>query len=443
MPSRRDLLTTAGAALAGVAGCTSVPPTDGPGDSPPGDSNGDRPTRTPRAPDSLDVSGEWRQRGAGPGHAGVTDASGVPEAGRVRWNLRRVRSGPAVLADGRLFHYAKLGEDTDGTPTKTRTRPPDAGTAHPVYGVPHLVARDPADGSIAWATELPDEASGWPAATGDAVIASTGDAVGSYRATSGEQQWRHDLGDRPVGDPTVAGDTVVVPLSGVTDGSDEYVHDPKVRAYGLADGRERWTTPMPERGLELAVGGDVVVVVSHGYDGSGNALGLSLSDGGERWRTPVDGNFFRSPVVADGAAYLPSGDDEVTALAVTDGGERWTVAGGRGGVAADGDTVYVAGRERLVARDAADGSERWTFEPDDGPTFVAPAVGDGTVYLGGNYTDLRALDAADGTERWSQGFPSQVVEGDMVMQGLAAQPAVVDGGVFAFAYDGLYAFGPA
>lgn len=442
MPSRRDLLTTAGAALAGLAGCTSAPPTDGPADSPPS-SDGDRPTRTPRNPRALDVAGEWRQRGGGPGHAGVTDASGVPGDATVRWHLRRVRSGPAVLGDGRLFHFSKLGEDTDGTPTKTRTRPPDAGTAHPIYGVPHLVARDPSDGRIEWATELPDEATGWPAVAGDAVVVSAAGVVAAYGAASGEQRWEQDLDERPVGEPTVVGDSVVVPLSGVSDGeSGESVHDPMVRAYALGDGRERWTSPMPERGLELAVGGDVVVVVSHGYDGSGTVVGLSLGDGGERWRTPVDGNFFRSPVVADGAAYLASGDDVATALTVADGAERWTAAGGRGGVVADGDTVYAAGRERLVARAAADGSERWAFDPDDGQSFVAPAVGDGTVYLGGNYTDLRALDATDGTERWSRGFPSQVVEGDMVMQGLAAQPSVVDGGVFAFAYDGLYAFGP-
>ena len=31
----------------------------------------------------------------------------------------------------------------------------------------------------------------------------------------------------------------------------------------------------------------------------------------------------------------------------------------------------------------------------------------------------------------------------MVMKGLAAQPAVLDGGLYAFAFDGLYAFGPA
>jgi outer membrane protein assembly factor BamB len=444
MPSRRDCLTTAGAALAGLAGCTSGPPTDGPADSPAGVTDDpDRPTRTPRNPGALDVGGEWRQRGGGPGHAGVTDASGVPENGRARWHIRRVRSSPAVVSDGRLFHHANLGEDTGGTPTKTRTRPPDAGTAHPVYGVAHLVARDPADGSIAWATELPDEGAGWPAVAGDAVVVSTGDVVAAYDAAGGGQRWEHGLGDRPVGEPTVVDDTVVVPLSGVVDGgSGDTIHEPKVRTYALADGRERWTTPVPERGLDIAVGEDVVVAVSHGYDGSGTALGLSLGDGGERWRAPVDGDLFRNPVVVDGAAYVTSGE-EVTALSVADGAERWTADGGRGGVAADGDTVYAAGRERLVARDAADGSERWALEPDDGESFVAPAVGDGTVYAGGNWTDLHAVDAADGTARWSHEFPTQTVEGDMVMRGLAAQPAVVDGGVFAFAYDGLYAFGPA
>jgi len=450
MPSRRDLLATGAGALAAMAGCAGGPP--GTTGSPTGADDGDRPTATTRAddgdrptatardPEPLEVAGEWPQRGGGPGHDGVTDAGGIPGDGDVYWHLPRVRSGPAVAADGRLFHYAKLGDDRGGQPTLTRTREPEAGTAHPVYGVPFLVARDPAGGRIEWATELPEEATGWPAAGGGLVVASTGRSVGAHEVEGGAERWRHDLGDRPVGEPTVAGDAVVVPLSGVVDGaSGDTVHAPKLRAYALDDGTERWTVRLPARGLRLAASDDAAVVVSHDFDGAGTVLSLSLADGGERWRREVSGGFFGPPAVADGTVYVPDGDGRVLALTLADGDERWTAAAGDGVAATDG-AVYVGG-EGLAALDAADGSERWTVESEEG-TFGAPAVAGDAVYAGGNWTDLRVVERDDGTGRWAHSFPTQTVEGDVVMRGLAAQPAVVDGGVFAFAFDGLYAFGP-
>jgi len=439
MPSRRDLLAGSAGALAALAGCINEPP-GSPG-TPTGSYDGDRPTATSRDPEPLDVTGEWPQRGGGPGHDGVTDVTATPDAGRVYWHIRRVRSGPAALGDGRLFHYAKLAENRGGQPTRTRTRPPDAGTAHPVDGVPYLVAREPSEGRIDWATELPDLATGWPAVGDGLVVASTGRSVGAYDANDGAEWWRHDLGDRPVGEPTVAGDTVVVPLSGVVDGgSGEMIHEPMVRAYSLDDGGERWTTSMPARGLGLAVGDDTVVVVSHDFDASGAVLGLSLADGGERWRRELSEGFLDAPVVADEAVYVAGNDDTVRALSLADGSERWSRQEAGEDVAATADAVYVGG-STLTALDAADGTERWSVESDEG-SFTAPAVGGDTVYAGGNWVDMTALDAADGTERWSHSFPTQTVEGDMVMKGLAAQPTVVQGGVFAFAFDGLYAFGP-
>lgn len=446
MPSRRDMLATSVATIATLAGCATDPPgTDTGGSRPgtsPGESGSNRPTRTPRTPDSLEVSGAWRQRGGGQGHAGTTDAAGVPDAGTVGWHLRRVRSGPAVVADGRLFHYAKLGEDRSGTPTLTRTRPPDAGTAHPVYGVPYLVARDAGEGRIEWATELPSPAAGWPAVGDGVVVASSQGWLRGFATGSGDRRWSHDLGDHPVGEPTVAGDAVVVPQSGVVDGgSGDTVEEPLVRAYDLADGTERWTATMPKRGLSLAVGDDTVVVVSHDYDETGTVVALSLADGTERWRTEVDGEFFAGPVVADGTAYLADrGGGDLVALGVADGAERWRGPGGDHGIAADAETVYAAEREGVVARRAADGSERWRYAPD-AEAFVAPAVGGDTVYAGGAFVGLTALAAADGSERWSHEFPNKTVEGDMILRGPQAQPAVVDGGVYVFAADGLYAFG--
>lgn len=445
-PSRRDVLATTGASIAAVAGCAADPP----GSSVPSDDvetgdgeTGDRPTATARDPDALDVSGEWPQRGGGPGHAGVTDASGVPESGSVHWHLRRVRSGPVALHDELLVHYAKLGEVRAGRPTLTRTREPDAGTAHPIYGVPHLVARDASEGYIQWTARLPELGVGWPAIGGDRVVATVRGRLSAHDVASGAERWSVGFDDHPVGVPTVADGIVVAPLSGVVDGeSGEYVHEPRVGAFALSDGSERWTVGAPARGLGVGVAGDTAVVVAHDFDGSGSVQARSLADGSERWRTDLSGQFaFSGPVLADDLVFVAASGGRLHALSLSDGSERWTVRKAGDGLAVGDDAVYTVDRSQLFARDPADGGVRWSFEVE-GQSLVTPAVGGDTVYVGGNFVDLYALDAADGTERWSHAFPTQTVEGDMVMSGLANQPTVADGAVYAYAADGLYAFGP-
>jgi len=462
-PSRRRLLGTVGAAVAAaVAGCsggddapevTTTPPgsvtttastttaTDG-GD---GD-GGDRPTVTERDPRSLDVNGAWTQVGSDPGHDGSADATAAPEAAEVYWQLRRVRSGPPVLLDGRLFHYAKVGEETGGRPTVTRTREPDAGTAHPVYGRPVLVARSANDGRIEWTAPVPAESSGWPAATGDRVVGAVRGEVAAHDAATGETLWTVDLEEQPPGTPVVVDGTAVVPVHGVVSG-DEYVRRPAVRAFDVADGAEQWSVEPPHRANGVAVAGGTAVVISGQFADSGTLLGLSTADGVEQWRREVSGGFFDLPVVGDGAVYLADGGDGLRSLSTGDGNERWSVQfdGEPGTVAVDGGTVYAAVEGRVVALDATDGSRRWETTVADGSEFAtAVAVGTDAVYAGFDGVDagLYALGREDGSERWSHGFPDTVVEGDMIESGVDAQPVVAAGAVYVPAVDGLYAFGP-
>ncbi|MFB6087877.1 MAG: PQQ-binding-like beta-propeller repeat protein [Haloarculaceae archaeon] len=453
--TRRRTLRGVGVALvAGVAGCsgddgaTTSPGSDdetpGAGD---GDDSGDRPTVTDRNPRALDASGAWPQAGGDPGHTGVTDANGVPNDGAVYWQRRRVRSGPAVLRDGRLFHYARLGADASGRATITRTREPDAGTAHPVYGEPHLVARDAVDGSLQWSAPLPSESRGWPAVASGRVLSAVSGRIAAHETATGDALWTEDIGEKDVGTPVVTEGTAVVPVQGVVDG-DTYVQRPAIRAFDVADGSEQWSVEPPKRGNYLVVSGDTVVVVSADFDERAVVLGLSRSTGEERWRETVPGGFFDLPVAAGGQVFLTNQTNTVRALSASDGSEVWAerVGGQPVRVAADGESVYVAVGSRVLALAHGSGDEQWSVTAGSRSEYAsAVAVGADTVYAGweGVEAPLTAFDRSDGAERWSHTFPNKTVEGDIVRSGVAAQPVVADGGLYVFAVDGLYAFGPA
>jgi outer membrane protein assembly factor BamB len=341
----------------------------------------------------------------------------------------------------------KIGANPTAPPTVTRTRDEPVGTAHSVYGQPALFARDASEGTINWT--LPIESLGvhWPATDDGRVFVSTGDAVRAVDARTGTTAWRVDLDDRSVGPPTVARGRAVVPIHGVVSG-EEYVEEPAIVGYDVATGKRRWSVQPPKRHSRIAVAERTVFALTGDFQASGVVLALSLADGSERWRVDVSGGFFVEPAIADGAV-LVGADDRLLALETDDGSERWSVdVHNVNGVAATASTA-VAGGSSLHAVSLADGSERWTmpYPQDDGDgsgSYVTPAIGGDTVYAGtdGFPGQLLALAIESGEEHWTASFPETVVDGDMVVAGLAAQPTVADGAIYAPAFDGLYAFGP-
>lgn len=449
--SRRAVLAAGAGTFTVLAGCVdtgttsqtrSDASTEPDSSSPPA---GDRPTQTPRDPTPLDVTGAWAQYGFDAGHRGVTSVVGVPADGTVCWHLRRIRSGQPVLANGRLFHYAKLGRDPSGTPTVTRTREKPAGTAHPVYGNPAVLARDASTGGIAWTQPLKGPPVGWPAVGDGRVVVAVNGQLSAYRLTDGTAGWTHDLGNRPLGTPTLVDGTVVVPFNGAVDGQGGTVVQQQVRTYTLADGSRGWTVEPPKRSLRVAVGGATVVVASAGYDGTGIVTGRGLADGARRWRAKLDADFFGQVSVAGKTALVPTSENRLVALDLTTGDVRWRLDldAGVPGVATTSETCFVAdGSLRAVS--LADGRERWAVSPSEGGYGGIPAVGSDAIYLegGGFPAAFVAVSRADGSKHWSYSLPETVVEGDMVVSGLASQPVVADGGVYANAMDGLYAFGP-
>lgn len=444
-PSRRRFLAASAATCVALAGCTDLGErTDTASETPPPTpTDADRPTRTPRDRTPVDVRGAWPQPGYGPGHASLTPAAGLPDDGTAYWQLSRLRSGPPLLSDGRLFHFGLTGDDPDASPTRTKT--PPTGTGRRPEGALTLFCRDASDGHRRWARTLPGRVRSATVAGGRLVAAGEG-FLAAYRPDDGREAWRADLGFRRGQVSTAVDGSVLVSTAFFGRQS----RKPDVRAYSAADGSPRWKQPSPRWQADLAASGDTVLSLSARFQVGTVLTARSLADGSERWSVEFDDNGIPAgPYVAGETVYVAPDDDGVHALDLESGERRWHYAGetsNRVGLAASADTAYLVDDGRLLAVDAADGAPRWETTPAGDHRFRGvPAVGAETVYLekAAYPAEFAALSRADGSERWTYRLPETVVEGDMVVSGLAAQPIVAEGAVYGYAWDGLYAFGPA
>lgn len=455
--SRRSLLA-ASAALLGLAGCTdrssttSPTPSDPPTDATPAtgtrtDSPDRRRTQTPRHPEPLPVSGSWPQYGNGPGHAGATSASGVPNDATPYWHLTRMRSGPVVLSEDRIFHYAELGDDAAGQPTVTRTKSPPPGTAHHVEGDPAVVCRGAAAGRIRWVRRIDGPGVRWPGVGDDRVVVGVNGQLAAFDVADGSEIWSHDLGDRIVSDPTIAAGLVILPFSSALEGSTERVQ-PEVRAYRLADGHHEWTVEPPSGDHALAADVDSgTLVVAATDDEQGVLTARSLPDGRRDWRREVAGAFLGPPSIAGGAIFVTTTGGALAVHELRDGTQRWThtVQEWMSEVTVDDEACVLSAGGELLALDVQRGTVRWSASPEDDRSFGGtPALGREAVYLerSGHPADVVAIGRDEGTPRWSLKLPTTVVDGDIVTSGLETQPTVAENGVYAYAADGLYAFGP-
>lgn len=456
MPSRRAFLAAGSAALATLAGCSTDdgladsptdPPTDPPTDVPTTDrdsptlTDDDRPTQSPREPRPLAVSGTWPQPGYGSGHAGVAPATGIPDDASTYWHLRRIRSGPPLLAEGRLFHFGLTGGDASGPPTLTAS--PPTGTGHQPEGALTLFCRDARDGRRRWTRGLPGRTRSAVVAGGRVVVAGEG-FVRVYTVT-GNLAWERDLGTRMASVTTATDGTAIVATEIPRQGDRE----PDVRAYAVADGTRRWRRSSPRWQATVAGVGDTVYTLSSEFQVGSTLTARALADGRPRWSVELEDNGIpEGPYAVGDTVYVAPDDDGVHAFARGDGHRRWRYDAETTnvvGVAADPQRAYLVDDGTFLVLDATTGDERYATTPEgDGGYDGRPAVGADRVYVGkrGTGGELAALSRTDGTEQWTHPFPETVVEGDMVVSGLAAQPVVAEGGVYAFAWDGLYALGP-
>ncbi len=196
-----------------------------------------------------------------------------------------------------------------------------------------------------------------------------------------------------------------------------------VRAFGLDDGKQRWTTQLPERTQSFCDGGALLIAV--GADDV--RRGLRLSDGSTE-AVPVERTPSCAPLPTDKVAHVPNSATRDLAKkhgigvfehSVHDLGDGARILAGKRGKG--------TGVPTLVALDAG-GKELWRAElpPDplaanqEAPTQVA--IGESVVcatFHPGSSTeplDLTCFDRSSGSRTWTQRLTSHYV-GAMIPMG--------------------------
>ncbi|MBO1336050.1 protein kinase [Streptomyces sp. VRA16 Mangrove soil] len=147
-----------------------------------------------------------------------------------------------------------------------------------------------------------------------------------------------------------------------------------LRAVDCADGRQRWSRPLPKRivdsellqFLSAKVVGDCLVTIEEPESGELYLAARELRDGSTRWRV----------------SYSPG-----------------LIAPMRSSLATDATHVYIGGR-RLRAVCLRDGKEDWNTP--SGTRYGPPTLVSGVLYAVGENIGLAAYDAATGRKLWTE-----------------------------------------
>lgn len=142
--------------------------------------------------------------------------------------------------------------------------------------------------------------------------------------------------------------------------------------------------------------------------------------------------YLSSPVVANGAVYIGSGDTNIYALDAATGAIKWKFKTGdvvhSSPAISDGTLFAGSWDSYFYALDSATGKEKWRFKTGEDPKIhnqvgiqSSAAVANGVVYFGCRDSKFYAVDAATGKQLW---FFSN--KGSWVI----ASPAVFDGKVY-------------
>lgn len=193
-----------------------------------------------------------------------------------------------------------------------------------------------------------------------------------------------------------------------------------LRAYGVTDGKRRWTSPpvAAAAGVGLAPDGSVLTA-----DSDGSLLALRATDGRRSWSVP-DADAARVLAADDAAAYLLTREGRIRAVALDTHTTRWSVPTPVGaaahvlGAAAGGGRLVLHGTDgRAAALETEHGRVTWGPRNQGGRALV-PTIAGGTVLLGGR--TLAALSLASGARKWSHpaegrsGFGAPAVDGGSV-----------------------------
>ncbi|WP_435156052.1 PQQ-binding-like beta-propeller repeat protein [Haladaptatus sp. DFWS20] len=190
-----------------------------------------------------------------------------------------------------------------------------------------------------------------------------------------------------------------------------------------------------------------------------NGRALDADNGSTMWRVPPENGTLGNPTVHDEMVYYTRteyivGDDDrisVEARSADTGAVEWSYDSGNNRW--DGRLSVTDGRVILLdstpeetsvmALDADTGTEDWTAEVE-GTFFSSPSVGDGTVYIGGQYAPdstssagqalVHAIDGATGDKKWSYLLDGSDLETSPEDPPAAGTPVVADGKLVATTY---------
>lgn len=233
-----------------------------------------------------------------------------------------------------------------------------------------------------------------PVAADDTVVVLAPDAVIAL-GPDGADRWRIDRRPGPTVAPAIVGsgpDALVVFPEGF--GPNAPGLTPSPSPSPTASSTPGGSSPTP-----TAAGAPVELVA------------VALADGSERWRTPLPAASRSGVTATEGALYVAGTDGSVSALDPAAGAIRWSVRVGGSiiaPIAATEDRVLVSAlgsaqaRFSLVALDPADGRVLWRYEPPGASTLgSAVAADEELAYLGLEDRTVRAVALDDGVERWS------------------------------------------
>ncbi|MFC4358331.1 PQQ-binding-like beta-propeller repeat protein [Halobium salinum] len=373
----------------------------------------------PEDPVPLPVDSEWPRYQAdasNTGHRRGTTA--VPTAPALHWQFA-VRATTPVVAGRRLF--------TVETRRDERV----------------VCSRRAATGRVEWERSVDGGPATAPVVTERRVFVQSRQRLHAFDRETGERRFTTDLGR---GEPSVPAvkNGVVYCCAGARESWPTTVF-----AVDAEMGSRRWAAEVDGRvSGSPAVSGGAVYVATNGVAGedgeTGRLQALGTVGGGVRWQVDLGAPAAGSPLVAREMLFVPT-ESRLQSYWVEDGRARWSTRVGRvtgDALAFAGDSVYAGTEHGVHALKWATGEELWRHETA-APT-TAPTVDREAVYVGeltGTAPAVVAADRDTGEERWRYGTKTREAEGAR-RAGLVGPPTPVEGGVYAVAADGMYAFGP-
>ncbi len=363
------------------------------------------------------LAGAWSTFHGSENRSGYTGVAG-PERGNVLWDVAPPGATPYPIQAGLIVDAGSLYASNDiGTLFAFNTS--DNGTLSWERGLggtltaPDLVQSEivvassygtvhalwASNGTPRWTTPVDGGVPQGVAASRDLVFVGTSaGSVYGINATTGALSWRTPVGGPIAGAPALEGSTLVVTRE---DGGVVALTTSGGIVWTRSVGALVTTAPSVSDGRVFVV------------DGNGNVTALGLSNGSVAWRwssrplSPGD-SFAATPAVGLGAVFVSSQLGVVTALSLENGSPLWrhTTPGYAGypvlsspALAPGG--LYVASADLNVEDlDPTDGQLLWSTPVGFVPSYPAPALGPGVLYVGTDLGSVLALGSRQGALRY-------------------------------------------